>query len=133
MPPRIEKNKIVRRVCMIQKAAYIDMVMAGANVAKMMRNLKDLQKMFTENVQEAENVLTNLFRGEEFSDFYNTVGALSESYEMEEAIDALCSAVDNLSKDYYNPAVLRMAFVDSVSAVAFDEDNGEESTEQVEE
>lgn len=111
---------------MITKESYQQLVIAGANVAKSLYLAKTLESYMNAATEESTMVLTDVFEDDNFARYSDAVNNVASDYSLYEAVEALCNVAMELESEYANPQELKMAYLLSISAVAFDAVHGEQ-------
>lgn len=111
---------------MITKETYKELILVGANIARMQYRIQMLNNIFDSKIENTRVILADVMGDDNFDTFNDAVSDVCNSYELTDSMESLCDLAATLNTQYANPIDVKMAFLDSVSAVALDEENGEQ-------
>lgn len=109
---------------MITKETYQDLVLAGASVAKSLYLVKALESSMTADVDESTMVITDVYGDESFGKYSDAVDKVASDINLYDAIETLTNIAMSLECEYAYSQELKMAYLNSISAVAFDGERG---------
>jgi hypothetical protein len=110
---------------MISREEFKNLVVAGANIIRTIRQKEEAAKLFDSENEHASFVLTEVFEDAHFEEFMECIRSLMATYDLHDAFDALVETAVNLEADCDERLIQTMYF-DAVSAFAFDENKGEQ-------